>query len=31
MCNILQESKLKYVKPNAAWYMLINFEAYKKD
>ena len=21
MCNILQKSKLKYVKPNAAWYM----------
>jgi len=31
MCNILQKSKLKYVKPNAAWYMLINFEAYKKE
>jgi aspartate/methionine/tyrosine aminotransferase len=27
--NILRKSKLKYVEPNAAWYMLIDFEAYK--
>jgi aspartate/methionine/tyrosine aminotransferase len=29
MCNILRGSKLKFVEPNSAWYILIDFEAYK--
>ena len=30
ICNILQQSTLKYIKPNAAWYILINFDNYKE-
>jgi len=31
ICSILNKSDLIYVKPNAAWYILINFENYKKE
>ena len=30
VCNILDKSNLKYVKPNAAWYIFINFDYYKE-
>jgi len=31
ICEILDLTKLNFVKPNAAWYILINFDAYKKE
>ena len=31
ICELLNLTKLNFVKPNAAWYILINFDAYKKE
>ena len=31
ICKLLDSTKLKFVKPNAAWYILINFDSYKKE
>jgi aspartate aminotransferase len=31
ICELLDTTKLNFVKPNAAWYVLINFDAYKKE
>ena len=31
ICEMLDLTKLNFVKPNAAWYILINFDAYKKE
>ena len=31
ICELLNLTKLYFVKPNAAWYILINFDAYKKE
>lgn len=31
ICELLDLTKLNFVKPNAAWYILINFDAYKKE
>lgn len=31
ICSLLQNSKLNFVKPNAAWYILINFDNYKQE
>ena len=31
ICELLYLTKLNFVKPNAAWYILINFDAYKKE
>lgn len=29
VCKLLKESKIKFVVPNAAWYIFLNFENYK--
>ena len=31
ICDMLKETKLNYVTPNAAWYMLINFDYYTHE
>ena len=31
ICSILNKSELIYVKPNAAWYIFINFDHYKTE
>ena len=30
ICKLLDTTKLNFVKPNAAWYIFINFDAYKQ-
>ena len=30
ICKVLNTTKLNFVKPNAAWYIFINFDAYKR-